>query len=52
MIEFLRHTLGLCGENHGLLYWIVTGSVIVILTPYNYIKDMYYKIKERINHGN
>ena len=51
MLEFLRHSLGLCGEQHGLLYWIVTGGIIVILVPFNYVKGLYYKLKEN-NNGN
>jgi hypothetical protein len=47
MIEFLRHALGLCGENHGLLYWIVTGSIVVITTPFLFLKAVIEKLIER-----
>lgn len=47
MIEFLRHSLGLCGENHGLLYWIFTGGVLIVLTPFYYIRDLLNKIRNK-----
>ena len=41
MIEFLRHTLGLCGEPHGLVYWFVIGVSGMIIVP---LKELYYKL--------
>jgi hypothetical protein len=41
MIEFLKHILGLCGEPHGLMFWIVTGTSALIIVP---LKGLYYKL--------
>ena len=30
MIEWLKHLLGICGEPHGLLYWLFTTSGLSI----------------------
>lgn len=26
MIEWIKHILGICGEPHGLFYWIITAG--------------------------
>jgi hypothetical protein len=41
MIDFLKHILGLCGEPHGLIFWIITGTSAVIILP---LKELYYKL--------
>ena len=41
MIEFLKHILGLCGEPPGLLFWIITGTSVMVIAP---LKELYYKL--------
>jgi len=45
MFEVLKHSLGLCGEPHGILFWILTGTATMFLMPF---KTIYYTLVKRI----